>query len=74
MEKNRKEDLIFMSENIDFDSIFDLELSVEEYTDKLNELFKKNRLSIIEKRTILRQKVQEFKDKKHRHTADIRRR
>lgn len=63
-----------MGENIDFDSIFDLELSVNEYTEKLDELLKKSRLSIIEKRTLLRQKVQEFKDKKLRYDADIRRR
>ena len=63
-----------MGVNIDYDSIFDLELSVNEYTEKLDELLKKSRLSIIEKRTLLRQKVQEFKDKKHRNTADIRKR
>ena len=63
-----------LSDKIDYDSIFDLNLSPEEYMEKLDELMKKNRISIVERRKILRQKTQEFKNKKYRHNADVRKR
>jgi len=48
--------------SIDYDSILDTSLSVEEYSEKLDELLKKNRVGIVERRKIIRQKVQEFRE------------
>ena len=48
--------------SIDYDSILDTSLSVEEYTEKLDDLLKKNRVGIVERRKIIRQKVQEFRE------------
>lgn len=48
--------------SIDYDSILDSNLSVEEYTEKLDDLLKKNRVGIVERRKIIRQKVQEFRE------------
>ena len=48
--------------SIDYDSILDTNLSVEEYTEKLDDLLKKNRVGIVERRKIIRQKVQEFRE------------
>ena len=48
--------------SIDYDSILDTSLSVEEYTEKLDELLKQNRIGIVERRKIIRQKVQEFRE------------
>ncbi|MFX0072137.1 MAG: hypothetical protein ACFFAO_13700 [Candidatus Hermodarchaeota archaeon] len=55
-----------LAETIDFDSIFDLNLSVEEYTEKLQTLLDESQVGIVQKRKLLRQKVQEFKDEKRR--------
>ena len=55
-----------LAETIDFDSIFDLNLSVEEYTEKLQNLLDESQVGIVQKRKLLRQKVQEFKDEKRR--------
>ncbi|MBD3254350.1 MAG: hypothetical protein GF383_04615 [Candidatus Lokiarchaeota archaeon] len=63
-----------LSKTIDYESIFDIELSIEEYSEKLEDLLKHSRIGIVEQRKILRQKVQEFKDKKKRHLADVRKR
>jgi hypothetical protein len=49
--------------HINFDSVFDLDKSPEEYTEDLRSLLKENRVSIVERRKIIRQKTQEFKDK-----------
>ena len=48
---------------IDYDSVYDENLSVEEYTEKLDDMLKKNRVGIVERRKIIRQKVQEFREK-----------
>lgn len=48
--------------SIDYDSIYDSNLSVEEYTEKLDDLLKKNQIGIVERRKIIRQKVQEFRE------------
>ncbi len=63
-----------LSDKVDYDSVFNLELSVEEYMEQLDTLLKQNRVSIVERRKILRQKSQEFKDKMYRANADIRKR
>ena len=47
---------------IDYDSVLDTNLSVEEYTEKLDDMLKKNRVGIVERRKIIRQKVQEFRE------------
>ena len=62
-------------EKIDFDSIFDLKLSEKEYAEKLHELLDASGLGIVAKRKLLRQKLQEFKDKKRRphHELDEKR-
>ena len=57
---------------IDYDSVFDTKLSVDEYTEKLDDMLKKNRVGIVERRKIIRQKVQEFKDAKR--VRDVRER
>ena len=49
---------------IDYDSIWDLCLEVSDYQEKLEELLKTSRIRLVEKRKLIRQKVQEFKDAK----------
>ena len=53
-------------DNIPYDTIMDLNLSVDEYSEKLEVLLRENRISIVERRKITRQKVQEFKDEKRK--------
>lgn len=53
-------------DNIPYDTIMDLNLSVDEYSEKLEALLRENRVSIVERRKITRQKVQEFKDEKRK--------
>ena len=60
-----------LAEKIDFDSIFDLKLSIEEYSEKLQELLDKSELGIVEKRKLFRQKTQEFKDEKRKPHHEI---
>ena len=48
--------------SIDYDSIMDKDLTVDEFTEKLEDLLRKNRVGIVERRKIIRQKTQEFKD------------
>lgn len=55
-----------LSEKVDFDSIFDLELDVKEYTEKLEELLNGYHLGMVERMKIIRQKIQAFKDAKRR--------
>ena len=55
-----------LAQKVDFDSIFDLNLSVDEYSEKLQDLLDNSGLGIVEKRKQFRQKVQEFKDEKRR--------
>jgi len=57
---------------IDYDSVLDTNLSVEEYTEKLDDMLKKNRVGIVERRKIIRQKVQEFREMKR--VRDVRER
>ncbi len=57
---------------IDYDSIMNKDLSLEEFTDKLEDLLRKNKVGIIERRKIIRQKTQEFKDLTR--TRDVRNR
>jgi len=51
------------SYEIDYDSIFDPDLTIEEYNQKLDELLREYGKTLIERRTIIRQKSQEFKEK-----------
>ena len=60
-----------LAEKIDFNSIFDLKLSVEEYIEKLQELLDNSGLGIVEKRKLFRQKTQEFKDEKRKPHHEI---
>ena len=60
-----------LAEKIDFDSIFDLNLSIEEYSEKLQELLDKSGVGIVEKRKLFRQKTQEFKDEKRKPHHEI---
>ena len=48
--------------SIDYESIMDKDLTVDEFTEKLEDLLRKNRVGIVERRKIIRQKTQEFKD------------
>ena len=57
---------------IDYDSIMDKNLTLEEFTEKLEDLLRKNRIGIVERRKIIRQKTQEFKDLTR--TRDVRHR
>ena len=57
---------------IDYDSVLDTNLSVDEYTERLDEMLKKNRVGIVERRKIIRQKVQEFREMKR--VRDVRER
>lgn len=67
-EKEEKEmsDEEKLAQKVDFNSIFDLTLSVDDYTEKLNDLLDTSGLGIVEKRKLFRQKVQEFKDEKRK--------
>ena len=51
------------SDEIDYDSVFDPDLTLEEYNQKLDELLREYGKTLIERRTIIRQKSQEFKEK-----------
>ena len=51
------------SDKIDYDSIFDPDLTTEEYNQKLDELLREYGKTLIERRTIIRQKSQEFREK-----------
>ena len=51
------------SYEIDYDSIFDPDLTIEEYNQKLDELLREYGKTLIERRTIIRQKSQEFREK-----------
>jgi hypothetical protein len=55
-----------LAEKIDFKSIFDLKLSLETYSKKLDELLKNSGLGAVEKLKLFRRKVQEFKDEKRK--------
>lgn len=72
-EKEEKEmsDEEKLAQKVDFNSIFDLTLSVDDYTEKLNDLLDTSGLGIVEKRKLFRQKVQEFKDEKRRPHHDL---
>jgi len=61
-----------LSDHIDYDAIFDLKLSVEQYTEKLEELLTVNHVGVVERKSIIRQKVQEFREKIR--TKDVRKR
>ena len=52
-----------LSDEVDYDSIFDPNLTVEEYIQKLDKLLREYRKNLIERRTIIRQKTQEFREK-----------
>jgi len=47
-------------DDINFIDIFDLNLEIEEFRQKLEETLKESNLSLIEKRNLIRKKVQEF--------------
>ncbi|MHA1756661.1 MAG: hypothetical protein ACTSVV_07825 [Promethearchaeota archaeon] len=51
---------------IDFSSLFDLNLEEDEFRERLEQELAKTNLSIIEKRTIIRTKVQEFRNEKRK--------
>ena len=65
-EEKKMSDEEKLAQKVDFNSIFDLTLSVDDYTEKLNELLDTSGLGIVEKRKLFRQKVQEFKDEKRK--------
>ncbi|MBN1803540.1 MAG: hypothetical protein JW891_18665 [Candidatus Lokiarchaeota archaeon] len=48
--------------SIDYDSVTDKNLTLEEFAEKLEDLLRKNRIGIVKRRNIVRQKTQEFKD------------
>ncbi|MBN1803505.1 MAG: hypothetical protein JW891_18490 [Candidatus Lokiarchaeota archaeon] len=48
--------------SIDYDSVMDKNLTLEEFTEKLEDLLRKNRIGIVERRKIIRQKQQEFRE------------
>jgi len=52
-----------LSDEIDYDSIFDPDLTIEEYNEKLDKLLREYGKNLIERRTIIRQKSQEFREK-----------
>ena len=52
-----------LNDKIDYESIFDPNLTIEEYTEKLDNLLKEYGKNLVERRTIIRQKIQEFKEK-----------
>ena len=61
-----------LSDYVDYDAVFDPNLTVEEYTEKLDEALIEAGVGMVERRMIIRQKVQEFRDKVR--TTDIRKR
>lgn len=66
---NRKISEISTTKNdneIDFSSLFDLNLEEDEFRERLEQELAKTNLSIIEKRTIIRTKVQEFRNEKRK--------
>ncbi|MBN1803537.1 MAG: hypothetical protein JW891_18650 [Candidatus Lokiarchaeota archaeon] len=46
--------------SIDYDSVMDKNLTLEEFTEKLEDLLRKNKVGIVERRKIIRQEQQEF--------------
>ena len=65
-EEKKMSDEEKLAQKVDFNCIFDLTLSVVDYTEKLNDLLDTSGLGIVEKRKLFRQKVQEFKDEKRK--------
>ncbi|MFX1257282.1 MAG: hypothetical protein ACFFAN_05460 [Promethearchaeota archaeon] len=61
-----------INQKIDYESIYDPSLNVEVYIEKLEDLLRKARISIIERRKIMRQKAQEFRERTR--TKDVRNR
>ncbi len=55
------------SDEIDFSVIFNIDLEVEEYRNKLEKLLETSKHTSIEKRNIIRMKVQEFKMEKRKN-------
>jgi len=53
-------------QELNFDSIFDLTLDIEEYREKLEKMVNKTRLGLIEKTNLIRSKMQEFREKKRK--------
>ena len=51
------------SDETDYDSIFDPDLTIEEYNQKLDELLREYGKTLIERRTLIRQKSQEFRER-----------
>ena len=56
-----------LSNTVNYGSILDLDLSEGEYMDKLDALLREARFTLIERRKIIRQKVQVFKDLKRKN-------
>ncbi|TFG00966.1 MAG: hypothetical protein EU541_00755 [Promethearchaeota archaeon] len=52
--------------NIDYESIFDKNITLEEYKDRLVALLREHRVGIVDRRKIIRQKAQEFRDRTRR--------
>jgi len=52
-----------LNDKIDYDSVFDPNLSEEEYSEKLDNLLREYGKNLVERRTIIRQKLQEFREK-----------
>ncbi len=52
-----------ISQHIDYESVFDPDVNVEEYLENLENLLRRARVSIIERRTIMRQKAKEFRER-----------
>jgi len=61
-----------LSDHINYDAVFDPKLSVEQYTEKLEALLKEAHVGVVERKSIIRQKVQEFREKTR--TKDARKR
>jgi len=45
---------------VDFSAIFDINLEIEDYRGKLEDLLKESKMGMVEKRMLIRTKVQEF--------------
>lgn len=54
------------NKTIDYESIFDETLTLEEYKDELRALLREHGVGIVERRKIIRQKAQEFRDRTRR--------
>ena len=52
-----------LNDKIDYDSVFDPNLSEEEYSEKLDKLLREYGKNLVERRTIIRQKLQGFREK-----------